>query len=206
MVNVTQLSFSPIRAAQSQSPFDPSKFSWIEYSRESGEIHIYAYLNPVATTPTLITLNAIEPDLPSNTAYVFVSLRGNQLATFYNCRLADAKMIADSATMSALTQTFFSASTQAVFGQVIFNRNLNDVFRAYGCVNMRRDAYEQIYSPTTSSLVKDYCQLTLNDLQRVNLQMAHLIDGIANDRQSSANFFALISSNLLTCSMKSKKC
>jgi phosphate-selective porin len=87
-------------------------------------------------------------------------------------------------------------------GQLIFNKNLNDIFQAYGCVN-NQDAYQQIFTQT-NNLVKDYCQLTLNDLQMVNIQIGQWINNISNDRKSTSYFVQLIENNLSYCSATMK--
>lgn len=191
VINASQLTFSPIRAIQTVSSTS-NQVSWIEYSKLNGQVRVFLLNRP----NPIITLNSLRPDLAQNQAYIFISLRGNQLASFYNCYITDAIMLND----STITSTFLSFNTLPVYGQAIFNRNLNDVFSSYGCVN-KQDAYQQIFAQT-NNLVKDYCQLTLNDLQKVNVQMTQLIDNITNDKKSNGIKIDLISSNLEYCTKK----
>lgn len=204
-MNLTQFNYSPIRIAQAPSFLYPDQFSWIEYSKESGEIKIYIHMdtNTSTSSPSIIRLNSIRPDLPKNRAYVFLSLRGNQLAAFYNCYISDALIINDPKSVDTITKTFFSASSEPVSGQIIFNRNLNEVFRSYGCMNTRRyDAYEQIFSQV-SHFARDYCQLTLNDIQRVNVKMSSLIEYILSEKKTTEANINLVKKKLENCWKKS---
>lgn len=151
--------------------------------------------------PTIFKLNTIRPDLPKNRAYVFLSLRGNQLAAFYNCYISDARILNDPKSVEIITKTFFSTGSKPVNGKIIFNRNLNDIFRSYGCINTRKDAYEQIFSQI-SHFVRDYCQLTLNDIQRVNVKMSSLIEYILGEKKSTEVNIELVKKKLDFCLKK----
>ena len=94
----------PVRLAQS---ITTNSVSFIDYYKSSGQIKVYANnnMNPIVA-------NALRSDLPNNQYYIFLSLRGNQLATFYNCYISDALMLND----STVTNTFLSVNTEPVKG------------------------------------------------------------------------------------------
>lgn len=201
----------PVRLAQS---ITTNSVSFIDYYKSSGQIKVYANnnMNPIVA-------NALRSDLPNNQYYIFLSLRGNQLATFYNCYISDALMLND----STVTNTFLSVNTEPVKGkfysywfihsikenclfiylnkgQVYFNKNLNEVFQMYGCINYQ-DGYQQIFSQT-NNLVKGYCKLTLNDLQNVNYQMNQIIKNITSERATIENLVNVVGNNLQYCARK----
>lgn len=93
---------TPIRLAQTSS-------SWIQLTRETNKIEIF--LNNNYLVP-YVKLNAIRPDLAFNQNYIFISLRGNQLATFYNCYITDAIMLND----TTLSNSFLSSNLSQLYG------------------------------------------------------------------------------------------
>ena len=80
------------------------------------------------------------------------------------------------------------------------NKNLNEVFNMYGCINYQ-DGYKQIFSHT-NNLVKSYCKLTLTDMENVNSQMNQLITNINNEKNSINNLYYSIRNTLEYCGRK----
>ena len=84
--------------------------------------------------------------------------------------------------------------------QVILNKNLNEVFSLYGCVNYL-DGYQQLFSHT-SNLAKSYCMLTLKDMENVNKEMSQLLRSISFEKQSIKNLYYTLKNSLEYCSKK----
>ncbi len=165
----------------------PTFKSWIEFSRNTGEILV----NVNNKIP--IRLKTLRADLATNNYIIILNLRGNQLATYYNCFVVDAIMLNN----SLMTDIFLSFNTMPVYGQVIFNKNVNDIFDAFGCINYV-DAYKQIFAQS-NNLVKGYCKLALDDMQNVNGQMNSIINRLINYNRTVTNSVNLIENKLKYC-------
>jgi hypothetical protein len=212
VLNASQYSTPIVRMAQ---VIKANSVSWIDYVMGTHELNIYVNNKPP------ITLKVGHPDLSTNKYFVFLSLRGNQLASFYNCDITDSYIIRDSSISRALL-TYNTVGVEGIKidlfnnflfkrlildktkkGQVIFNRNLSEIFELYSCERFE-EAYSQIYRKT-NNLVKNYCELSLNDMHQVNTQMNELIETIVYDKEEVLNVIGQIETNMQYCSGNVKK-
>ena len=81
--------------------------TWIDFVKSSGEIKVFKSFGS-----QFISINSIKSDIFSNKFYVMLSLRGNQLVTFYNCNINDAVMLED----ASLANRLLSSKTIGVNG------------------------------------------------------------------------------------------
>jgi len=95
--------FKPIRLAETEDGD-----SWVEFLKSTGEITIYSNYGKIR-----VTINSIKSDLFYNQFYIILSLRSNQLATFYNCNINEALMLED----ISLANSFLSKKTLGLNGK-----------------------------------------------------------------------------------------
>jgi len=103
---ITSNDFRPIRLAQTEN-----SDSWIDFMKQTGEIKIYTNQGT-----SVVNIKSLRSDLYNNQFLISLSLRSNQLASFYNCNINDALMLED----TSLANSFLSRNTMGVNGNKFY--------------------------------------------------------------------------------------
>ena len=99
--------------------------TWVDFLKSTGEIKLHSNTSVKST----ISISSLKSDLSNNQFHIILSLRANQLATFYNCNLNDAVMLED----ASLATHFLSKKITSVNGKVafIFLKKLKLILKKY---------------------------------------------------------------------------